>query len=148
MKISGERTIPADPETVWALMLEPQTLRDSIPGCESLNKISDTEFEATVTIKVGPVKARFAGKVELSNMDEPRSCTLSGQGNGGVAGFAKGNATIALSSIAEGCLLTYDGNIDIGGKIAGLGDRLFRGVVEKNVSYFFDQIAARTQAVA
>lgn len=148
MKISGERTIPATPEAVWALMLDPQTLREAIAGCESLEKVSDTGFEAAVTIKVGPVKAKFAGKVDLSDLDPPRACTLTGQGSGGVAGFAKGNATITLSPAAGGCLLVYDGTVDIGGKIASLGDRLFRGVVEKNVSYFFDQIAARAEAAA
>lgn len=140
MKIVGERIIPASPATVWKLMLDPQTLRDAIPGCETLEKTSDTAFDAAVTIKVGPVKAKFAGRVELSRLDEPRSCTLSGQGNGGVAGFAKGSAIITLLPAAEGCLLAYDGTIDIGGKIAGLGDRLFKGVVEKNVSYFFTHI--------
>jgi carbon monoxide dehydrogenase subunit G len=145
MRISGERIIPASPETVWNLMLDQQTLLTAIPGCENLDRVSDTEFEAAVTIKVGPVKAKFAGKVELSELDEPKSCALSGQGNGGVAGFAKGNATITLSSVGEGCLLAYAGNIDIGGKIAGIGDRLFKGVVEKNVDYFFSQIVSAAQ---
>lgn len=145
MKISGERTIPAAPSVIWDLMLEPDALRQAIAGCERLDKVSETEFDAAVTVKVGPVKARFAGRVELQDIDEPKSCVLSGQGSGGVAGFAKGTATIVLSPMEDGCMLSYEGNIDIGGKIASLGDRLFKLVVTRNVDHFFDQIVARVR---
>ncbi len=143
MKLKGERFIEVPPKVVWDTLLDPAVLKASIPGCDMLEKKDDENFEAAVTIKVGPVKARFAGKVTLSDLVQPVSCTISGQGNGGVAGFAKGGARIMLANEGAGCRLTYDADVDIGGKIASLGDRLFRGVVQKNVDDFFNAVAAR-----
>jgi len=146
MKLTGERLIPITRQVVWDTLLDPAVLRASIPGCDMLEKKGDENFEAAVTIKVGPVKAKFAGKVTLSDLVQPVSCTISGQGNGGVAGFAKGGARITLADEGDGCRLTYDADVEIGGKIASLGDRLFRGVVQKNIDDFFNAVAARVGA--
>ncbi len=143
MKINGERSIEAAPQVVWDTLLDPAVLKAAIPGCDMLDKTDDENFEAAVTIKVGPVKAKFTGKVTLSDLDEPVSCTIRGQGSGGVAGFAKGGARITLAGEGDGCRLTYDADVEIGGKIASLGDRLFRGVVQKNIDEFFNAIAQR-----
>lgn len=144
MKLQGERNIPAAPHDVWRLLLEPETLKTCIPGCESLEQTGEGAYAATVVIKVGPVKARFSGTVSLSDLVAPVSCRLNGQGNGGVAGFAKGEATISLRSGEAGSILSYDASIEIGGKIAALGDRLFRSVVDNNVTAFFDNVAKLT----
>lgn len=145
MKLTGERLIPASPQVVWNTLLDPDVLKASIPGCELLTKKDDETFEAAVTIKVGPIKAKFAGQVSLSDLAEPSSCTISGQGSGGVAGFAKGGARISLLPDGDQCNLTYDADVAIGGKIASLGDRLFRTVVQKNIDDFFNSVAAHVR---
>ena len=142
MILQDERTIPAPSDAVWERLLAPDILKACIPGCEALDRTEENSYSATVLTKVGPVKARFSGGVTLSDLDARRSCRLAGQGSGGVAGFAKGGAKINLEPAPEGTLLRYDATIEIGGKIAALGDRLFRSIVGNNVNPFFDAIAA------
>src|SRR5690606_3089127 len=108
MTMTGEVQLPASRETVWAKLNDPETLKACIPGCEELNQLSDTEFEAVAVNKIGPVKAKFKGKVTLSDLDPPNGYKISGQGDGGVAGFAKGGATVALTDKDGGTLLTYN----------------------------------------
>jgi uncharacterized protein len=141
MEMQGERRIPAPRQVVWERLNDPETLKQCIPGCESVDKISDTEFTAKVRAKVGPVSARFSGKVTLSDLDPPSGYTISGEGTGGVAGFAKGGATVALSDKDGGTLLTYNVEAQIGGKLAQLGQRLINGAAKKVADEFFANFA-------
>ena len=123
--MSGEVVLPADKATVWARLNDAETLKASIPGCESLEKLSDTELQAVAKVKIGPVSARFKGKVNLTDLDPPNSYRISGQGDGGIAGFAKGGANVRLADAdGGGTRLTYDVDAQVGGKIAQLGGRL------------------------
>jgi carbon monoxide dehydrogenase subunit G len=142
MTMSGEYQLPVPPQTVWEKLNDPATLKASIPGCEQLDKTSDTEFQAVATTKVGPVKAKFKGKVTLSDLDPPNSYKISGQGDGGVAGFAKGGATVRLAPKDDGTLLTYTVEAQIGGKLAQLGQRLINGAAKKVADDFFKNFAA------
>jgi carbon monoxide dehydrogenase subunit G len=142
MTMSGEYQLPVPPQTVWEKLIDPATLKASIPGCEQLDKTSDTEFQAVATTKVGPVKAKFKGKVTLSDLDPPNSYKISGQGDGGVAGFAKGGATVRLAPKDGGTLLTYTVEAQIGGKLAQLGQRLINGAAKKVADDFFKNFAA------
>ena len=110
----------------------PRSSKQCIPGCEELNKNSDTEFQAVATIKVGPVKARFKGRVQLTDLDPPNGYRISGDGEGGVAGFAKGAATVKLADKDGGTLLTYNVELQIGGKLAQLGQRLVQGTAKNS----------------
>ena len=142
MNMSGEYQIAAPRETVWAKLNDPEVLKDCIPGCEQLEKVSDTEFQAVAVNKIGPVKAKFKGKVRLSDIDPPNGYKISGEGDGGVAGFAKGGATVALVPKDGGTLLTYAVEAQIGGKLAQLGQRLVNGVAKKMADDFFEKFAA------
>lgn len=142
MTMSGEYQLPVPPATVWEKLNDPATLKACIPGCEQLDKTSDTEFQAVATTKVGPVKARFKGKVTLSDLDPPNGYKISGQGDGGVAGFAKGGATVTLTPTDGGTLLTYAVEAQIGGKLAQLGQRLINGAAKKVADDFFENFAA------
>ena len=130
MTMTGEVQLPASREVVWAMLNEPAVLKSCIPGCESLYKDSDTEFRAVATIKIGPVKARWKGKVRLSELDPPNGYRISGEGEGGVAGFAKGGATLSLADKDGGTLLSYNVEAQIGGKLAQLGQRLINSAAE------------------
>jgi hypothetical protein len=141
MTMTGEVQLPASREAVWAKLNDPAVLRACIPGCEQLEMTSDTEFQAIATIKVGPVKARWKGKVRLTDLDPPNSYRISGEGEGGVAGFAKGGAKVALAEHAGGTLLTYDVEAQIGGKLAQLGQRLIAGAAKKTADDFFQKFA-------
>jgi carbon monoxide dehydrogenase subunit G len=144
MKMSGEYVLPADRQTVWAALNDPDVLSASIPGCESFEKISDTEFQAVAVSKIGPVKARFKGEVTLSDIDPPNGYRISGQGQGGVAGFAKGGAVITLADAeGGGTLLTYDVDAQVGGKIAQIGQRLVNGAAKKTADQFFENFRKR-----
>src|SRR5580704_2562597 len=122
MTMTGEVTLPADRPRVWALLNDPEVLKASIPGCQSLEKTSDTSFAAIVKIKIGPVGASFKGKVQLSDIDPPNGYTIGGEGEGGIAGFANGGAKVQLSDApGGGTLLKYDVQANVGGKIAQLG---------------------------
>jgi carbon monoxide dehydrogenase subunit G len=141
MTMTGEVQLPASRDVVWAKLNDPATLKTCIPGCEELNMLSDTEFEAVAVNKIGPVKAKFKGKVTLSDLDPPNGYRISGQGDGGVAGFAKGGATVALSDKDGGTLLTYNVEAQIGGKLAQLGQRLINGAAKKLADQFFENFA-------
>jgi carbon monoxide dehydrogenase subunit G len=123
MTMTGEVDLPASREVVWAKLNDAEVLKACIPGCEELNKNSDTEFQAVATTKIGPVKARFKGTVQLTDLDPPNGYKISGQGDGGVAGFAKGGATVSLTEKEGGTLLSYNVEAQIGGKLAQLGQR-------------------------
>jgi len=136
--MSGEYRIPASREKVWAALNDPETLKASIPGCESLEMIGDDAFTAKVVAKVGPVKAKFSGEVKLLNINPPESYTISGEGKGGAAGFAKGGADVKLADDGEGgTVLTYTAKADVGGKLAQLGSRLIDGTSKKMADEFF-----------
>lgn len=139
MELTGEQLIPAPRQAVWNAINDPEILRQCITGCESVTKTSDTDFEASVQVKVGPVKARFKGKVTLSDLDPPSSCTISGEAQGGVAaGFGKGSARVQLADADGGATrLTYVVNAQVGGKLAQIGARLIDGVAAKMAEDFF-----------
>lgn len=137
MTMTGEVLLPADRPTVFAALNSPDVLKSCIPGCQELEKVSDTEFQATVKAAIGPVKATFKGRVMLSDIDAPNGYTISGEGQGGVAGFAKGGAKVALSEAEGGTRLAYDVEAQVGGKIAQLGGRLINGVAKKYADEFF-----------
>ena len=146
MTMTGEVQLAASREVVWAKLNDPEVLKACIPGCEELNMTSDTEFQAVATQKIGPVKARFKGKVHLTDLDPPNGYKISGEGDGGVAGFAKGGATVALSDKDGGTLLSYNVEAQIGGKLAQLGQRLVNGAAKKVADDFFQRFAAAVAA--
>jgi uncharacterized protein len=138
MQMSDSQRIPASKEKVWAALNDPAVLKQCIPGCQSLEMSSPTEMTATVVIKVGPVKATFGGKVTLSDLDPPNSYRITGEGTGGVAGFAKGGATVKLTSESpDVTVLQYDVDAQIGGKLAQLGGRLIDSTAKKLAGEFF-----------
>jgi len=141
MDLTGEYRIPASREKVWDALNDPEILKQCIDGCEELNKESDTEFTARVTAKVGPVKAKFKGKVTLSNIDAPNGYTISGEGQGGVAGFAKGGADVKLAEDGGETVLTYAAKAEVGGKLASVGSRLVEGVAKKTADDFFGKFS-------
>ena len=143
MELSGEYRIPAPRQAVWEALNDPAVLKDCIPGCESLEKVSDTEMTATVVAKVGPVKATFKGHVTLSNLRPGTSYTITGEGKGGVAGFAKGGADVALSDDGAGTLLKYSAKGQVGGKLAQIGARLIDATAKQMADQFFGAFAAR-----
>ena len=144
MEMSGEYLLPAGREAVWQALNDPQVLQACIPGCEELLKTSDTEMSARVRLKIGPVKARFSGEVTLSEISVPESYVISGKGNGGVAGFARGGARVRLEEAADGAtLLVYSVEAAVGGKIAQMGQRLIKSTSEKLAQQFFESFAAR-----
>ncbi len=146
MTMTGEVQLPAARETVWAKLNDPEILKICIPGCEQLDKLSDIEFAAVATNKIGPVKARFKGKITLSDLDPPNGYKISGQGDGGVAGFAKGGATVTLAPKDGGTLLSYTVEAQIGGKLAQIGQRLINGAAKKLADDFFAKFAAAVNA--
>src|SRR5271166_2299682 len=140
--MSGEATLPAARPKVWALLNDPAVLKACIPGCESLERTGDNGFAAVAKVKIGPVAATFKGKVELSDIVPNVGYTIAGEGEGGVAGFAKGNAKVKLSDAEGGTLLHYDVEAHVGGKIAQLGSRLIDGVAKSMADKFFASFAA------
>ena len=148
MEMHGTRTIAADRETVWAHLNDAETLKACIPGCEELTGNPEDGFEAVVKQKVGPVKATFKGQVQLENVNAPESYTISGEGKGGVAGFAKGGANVHLKEVEEGTELTYDVEAKVGGKLAQLGSRIIDGFARKMADQFFDRFRDRVEGPA
>ncbi len=141
MELNDEIIINAPKDRVYAALNDPEVLKQCIPGCEELVKHSDTELEAKVVLKVGPVKARFSGDVVLDQTGAPDAFSLSGQGNGGAAGHAKGGADVTLTSDGENTILRYEAKAEIGGKLAQLGSRLIQGTAKKLAGKFFKSFA-------
>ncbi|HYI71325.1 MAG TPA: carbon monoxide dehydrogenase subunit G [Skermanella sp.] len=138
MDMSGSYRITAPREKVWAALNDPEILKQCIPGCEEIEKHSDTELTAKVVAKVGPVKAKFAGKVTLSDIDPPNGYTITGEGSGGAAGFGKGGAAVKLGPDGEDAtLLEYTAHAQVGGKLAQIGSRLIDGTARKMADDFF-----------
>ena len=144
MELSDEIIINAPKEKVYAALNDPDILKQCIPGCEELTKISDTQLEAKVALKVGPVKARFGGEVELDTTGAPDAFSLTGQGSGGAAGHAKGGADVTLEADGDKTILRYEAKAQIGGKLAQLGSRLIVSTSKKLASKFFDKFAEVT----
>ena len=142
MDMTGEVRLPAPRAVVWQALNDPEILKQSIPGCEEIQKLSDTEMTARVSAKVGPVTAKFTGRVTLSDLDPPNGYTISGEGQGGVAGFAKGGAQVSLKDDSGGTILAYKVNAQVGGKIAQIGSRLIDATARKMADEFFTRFAA------
>ncbi len=142
MDMSGEFRIPAPKDKVWAALNDPEILQQSVPGCQSITKLSDTKMEGAVTASVGPVKATFKGSVVLSDVNPPHSYTLTGQGKGGAAGFAKGIARVALTEDGGFTVLRYTAEASVGGKLAQIGQRLIDGTAKKLSEEFFGNFSA------
>ena len=142
MTMSGEQQLTAPRERVWAALNDIEVLKACIPGCESLELVAENEFVAVASNRIGPVKARFKGKVRLTDLDPPNGYKISGEGDGGIAGFAKGGAVVALTEKDGGTLLTYNVEAQIGGKLAQLGQRLVNGAAKKLADDFFNKFAS------
>lgn len=140
LEMSGECQLTAPPERVYQALNDEAVLKQCIPGCEEIERLSDDELRASVTAKVGPVKARFKGKVTLSDREPPTRYRISGEGDGGIAGFAKGGALVTLTPQDGGTHLRYDVEVQIGGKLAQLGQRLVAGTAKKNADQFFENL--------
>lgn len=142
MQMNDRQPIAAPRDTVWAALNDPEVLRRCIPGCESLEMTSPTDMTARVQLKIGPVKATFSGKVTLSDLDPPNGYRISGEGSGGVAGFAKGGAVVRLVEDGpDATILEYDVDAQIGGKLAQLGSRLIDSTAKKLAGEFFEKFA-------
>lgn len=146
MELTGTRIIAAPRATVWAALNDAETLRACIPGCDTLTGSPEDGFEAVVTQKVGPVKATFKGAVALTDVNAPESYRISGEGKGGVAGFAKGGANVALAEVEGGTELTYSVDAKVGGKIAQLGSRLIDSFAAKMADQFFERFQSKVEA--
>ena len=148
MDMTGEFFIPAPRQKVWEALNDPAILQQCIPGCETIEKLSDTELQAKVVAKVGPVRAHFGGKVTLSDLDPPNGYKISGEGSGGAAGFAKGGAAVRLSDEGQGTRLTYKVDAHVGGKLAQIGSRLIDATARKMAEDFFARFSALVGAPA
>jgi len=142
LEMSGEYVLPVERTKVYAALNDPAMLKRCIPGCEELEKHSDNEFAAVVKLSLGPVNARFKGKVRLEDLDPPNGYRIVGEGEGGVAGFAKGEAAVSLTEVPEGTKLIYKAEANVGGKIAQLGQRLLAGSAKKIADKFFSNFTA------
>jgi carbon monoxide dehydrogenase subunit G len=139
MDFNGRYVIPAPVEAVWAALNDPEILKHCIPGCERLEKTSATDYAAVATLKIGPLKASFKGKVALSDLKPPFRCKLAGEGQGGVAGFAKGHADVELAPEGSGTVLSYKAQASVGGKLAQIGQRLIDGAAKQIADDFFSR---------
>ena len=148
MDLTGEHRINAPRAVVWAGLNDPDTLKQSIDAVEEITRVSDSEFDALAVVKVGPVKAKFKGKITLSDIDPPNGYTITGEGQGGAAGFAKGSAKVNLEEADGGTLLKYTVNAQIGGKLAQIGSRLIDGAARKYADEFFAAFGAVVEARA
>ncbi len=145
MDLRGEQLIEAPPERVWDALNDPTILQLCLPGCESMERVSDTSFNALMAVGIGPVKARFKGVIALTDLDPPHGYRLSGRGEGGVAGFAKGGAQVRLEAVAEGTLLHYEVDAQVGGKLAQVGNRLVMMAARKLARDFFKKFCGTLQ---
>lgn len=149
MDMTGTERIEAPIGTVWLALNDAEILRQAIPGCETLDKSSDTEMAATVVLRIGPIKARFEGAVELINLNPPHSYTIQGEGKGGIAGFAKGGADVSLAEDGpDATILSYTVKADVGGKIAQLGGRLIDSTARKLATQFFNNFSEKLRSPA
>lgn len=146
MELTGECRIAASRERVWEALNDPETLKSTIPGCTALEAVGDDSFTASVTAKVGPVKAKFQGQVTLSDIDPPNGYTIQGEGKGGPAGFAKGGAKVWLEADGDGTLLHYEVTANVGGKLAQIGSRLIDSTARKLSGEFFESFAKLAEA--
>lgn len=137
MEMSGEQRIPLPQQRVWEALNDPEILKACIPGCESIDRVSDNEYKVAMTAAIGPVKAKFSGKLVLADMNPPNSYSLAFEGSGGAAGFGKGSAQVKLAPEGSGTLLTYKATASVGGKLAQIGSRLIDGVAKKMADDFF-----------
>ena len=143
MEMTGEQLIQLPQAATWAALHDPAVLKDSVPGCESITKTSDTEYDVLMVAKVGPVSAKFKGKMTVSDADPPRAYTLKFEGQGGVAGFARGEAAITLAPEGASTRLSYTAKATVGGKLAQVGARLIDGVAKQLAGKFFDSFNKR-----
>lgn len=148
MEMTGEQLVPLPQAATWAALNDPEVLKDCIPGCESITRTADQEYEVLMTAKVGPVSAKFKGKMTLADVDPPRAYTLRFEGQGGVAGFARGEATVSLSPEGESTRLAYTAKATVGGKLAQVGARLIDGVAKQLAGKFFDAFNKRASGKA
>ncbi|TDL79503.1 carbon monoxide dehydrogenase [Palleronia sediminis] len=148
MEMTGSNQIDADPDRVWAGLLDPEVLKSCIPGCTEMTGTVEDGYDAVVVQKVGPVKATFRGQIRIEDIDPPQSCTISGEGKGGAAGFAKGGAHIVLSAAEGGTRLDYTVDAKVGGKLAQLGGRIIDGFSKKMADQFFECFKDRLDAAA
>jgi uncharacterized protein len=148
MQMSGEQRIAAPREKVWAALNDPDVLRRSIPGCQSLEKDSDTSMRAVVEVKIGPIGAKFNGAVTLSDINPPESYTITGQGQGGTVGSAKGGARVRLSDEGQATLLSYEVDAEVGGRLAQLGGPIIDATAKQLSAQFFRRFAAEVEGVA
>jgi hypothetical protein len=146
MDMTGQQRIPASRETVWKALNDPAVLQACIPGCQELIKTSDTQMTATALIKVGPVTAKFQGAVTLSDLDPPNGYRIAGEGQGGVAGFAKGSAVVRLTQDGDDTILHYDVSAQVGGKLSQLGGRLIDATAKQMSGLFFKRFAEEIEA--
>ena len=146
MQLSSTRSVPATVEATWRALNDPDFLKDCVPGCESIELSGENEYKVRMAAKVGPVSAKFAGKMTISDMQPPNSYSLTFEGQGGVAGFAKGKAEVSLVAEGEGTAMTYQVEALIGGKLAQIGSRLIDGAARKLADEFFAAFVAKMQA--
>lgn len=148
MEMNGEQIIPLPQQTVWEGLNDPAVLKDCIMGCESLDKVADNEYKVAMTAAIGPVKAKFTGKLVLNDVNAPNSYSLAFEGSGGAAGFGKGTAQVSLSPEGTGTKLSYSAKASVGGKLAQIGSRLIDGVAKKMTDDFFAKFSARVAPTA
>jgi carbon monoxide dehydrogenase subunit G len=148
MNLQGERLIAAAPEATWAALNDPETLKACIAGCETLERVADDEYLATMAMRIGPVNARFKGRLKLENIVPPSSYTIAFDGQGGVAGFGKGSADVKLVPEGAGTRLSYAAKAQVGGKLAQVGSRLIEGAASKITDDFFAAFEARLAPAA
>lgn len=146
MEMTGDYLIPASRDAVWAALNDLDVLKEAIPGCEEISRLSEHEIDAVVVAKIGPVKASFKGLITLSDLDPPNGYTIRGEGKGGAAGFAKGGARVRLEQEAEGTRLIYTVDASVGGKIAQVGGRLIVSAAKKLADEFFSRLGALAAA--
>jgi len=143
MEMTGEQLIPLPQAETWKALNDPAILKDCIPGCESIERTGDEQYQVVLTAKVGPVSAKFKGQMTVTDSDPPRAYTLSFEGQGGVAGFAKGAATVTLAPEGTGTRLSYTAKASVGGKLAQVGARLIDGVAKQLATKFFEAFTVR-----
>lgn len=146
MEFAGRYLIPAAPEFVWAALNDPDVLKACVPGCERLARVDAHRFDAVASLRIGPVKATFKANIEQSDLDPPRRCILKGEGRGGVAGFARGEAEVLLAAEGSDTVLSYSARATLGGKLAQIGQRLIDGAARQIADDFFSRFAAQIKA--